>query len=485
MSVPPPPPQLKSNGPPPKQACDSSGPAFLADIRAGRSLKKVPDSEKRDRSAPLASKPTDRTNESTASGPTPVGPPIGLPNPFAGGVPKLKSVGSLDAARNNAMQNVSTKQSSYGYIKSHAPPPPPPPSSPPPTTSSVARNNFSSSSLSSSSSTTLTSTTYQTNHRITPTANNNATAVRNGSSAPTPRPIAPPTPARPSITKKNSNSSFDNNYPRYNFSKNLSSSENNQSTPSVVSNPPPVQVVMLSSKPTSLSSSSSTTYPSPVTSHQLGKTMTIHENNDNNNNVSNGNNTVNDMNGTPAAPPPPSGRSPRRKPSSSNRYQRVGSTNTDVNGIPVGQSTKVIRISSNVNGNITDQSSSPSLPIGNPCLPSAVRDAINHTLNSRAHPTPPPPPPPSSFSQQPSSLSSMNNYNSNNNNNNIANLVRNFESRFTFHDIGHLPVPKSYQGPKSYRVGSINNSSMNNSNISSIHNHQMPYRVAPSAPRNY
>lgn len=60
MSVPPPPPppQIKSTRPPPKQACDSSGPAFLADIRAGRTLRKVPDSEKKDRSAPLGSKPT-------------------------------------------------------------------------------------------------------------------------------------------------------------------------------------------------------------------------------------------------------------------------------------------------------------------------------------------------------------------------------------------------------------------------------------------
>ncbi|CAI2732788.1 unnamed protein product [Schistosoma spindalis] len=470
MSIPPPPPapQIKSTRPPPKQACDSSGPAFLADIRAGRTLRKVPDSEKKDRSAPLGSKPKDQNNESSASGP-PASvsgnlPPVGLSNIFANGVPKLKSVSSADAGRNITMQNLSTKPSGYGHVKSPAPPPPPPLS--PPTAASVAQNNYSSS--------TTPHTLYQ---HSTSTTNNNATAVRNGSSVPAP-PAAPPppTPARPSISKSSSNSSSHNNnnsYPRYSFHK--KSFEDNQPTSPVVSSPP-VQVIMLSSIPaSSISSASPSSQPPRVTPLQLGSAANVHENNIN---VINSNNTVNHLNGTTTIPPPPSGRSPRRKQSSSNRYQRAGSTNADVNGIPVGQSTKVIRISSNINGSLTDTPCAPS-SIVNPYLPSSVYDMNNYTMNSRVHPTPPPPPPPL---QQPS-LSSMDNYNDDNNN--IASLVRHFESRFTFPDIGSVPVPKSYHGPKTYRVGSINSSVNNSNNINDNYRNQVPYRVAPTAPRNY
>ncbi|CAH8601334.1 unnamed protein product [Schistosoma intercalatum] len=473
MSVPPPPPppQIKSTRPPPKQACDSSGPAFLADIRAGRTLRKVPDSEKKDRSAPLGSKPTDQNNEDSASGPpAPASgnlPPVGLSNIFANGVPKLKSVSSADVGRNNTVQNLSTKPSSYGHVKSPAPPPPPPLS--PSTAASVAQNNYS-----------LSTTPYTLYQHSVPTANNNATAVRNGSSVPAPAAAPPPpTPARPSISKSNSNSSSHNNnnnsYPRYSFYK--KPSEDNQPTPPVVPSSP-VQVIMLSSIPASSTSSASpSSQPTRVTPLQLGSAANVHENNIN---VSNSNNTVNNLNGTTTTttiPPPPSGRSPRRKQSSSNRYQRAGSTNSDVNGIPVGQSTKVIRISSNINGSLTDLPCAPSSNV-NPYLPSSVYDMNNYTMNSRAHPTPPPPPPPL---QQPS-LSSMDNYNYDNN---ITSLVRHFESRFTFPDIGSVPVPKSYRGPKTYRVGSINSSVNNSNNINDNYRNQVPYRVAPAAPRNY
>ncbi|KAH9579188.1 WAS WASL interacting protein, member 3 [Schistosoma haematobium] len=174
MSVPPPPPppQIKSIRPPPKQACDSSGPAFLADIRAGRTLRKVPDSEKKDRSAPLGSKPTDQNNEDSASGlPAPASgnlPPVGLSNIFANGVPKLKSVSSADVGRNNTVQNLSTKPSSYGHVKSPAPPPPPPLS--PSTAASVAQNNYS-----------LSTTPYTLYQHSAPTANNNATVSKTSS----------------------------------------------------------------------------------------------------------------------------------------------------------------------------------------------------------------------------------------------------------------------------------------------------------------
>ncbi|CAH8615088.1 unnamed protein product [Schistosoma bovis] len=476
MSVPPPPPppQIKSTRPPPKQACDSSGPAFLADIRAGRTLRKVPDSEKKDRSAPLGAKPTDQNNEDSASGPpAPASgnlPPVGLSNIFANGVPKLKSVSSADVGRNNTVQNLSTKPSSYGHVKSPAPPPPPPLS--PSTAASVAQNNYS-----------LSTTPYTLYQHSAPTANNNATAVRNGSSVPAPAAAPPPpTPARPSISKSNSTSSSHNNnnnnsYPRYSFYK--KPSEDNQPTPPVVPSSP-VQVIMLSSIPASSTSSASpSSQPTRVTPLQLGSAANVHENNIN---VSNSNNTVNNLNGTTTTtttiPPPPSGRSPRRKQSSSNRYQRAGSTNSDVNGIPVGQSTKVIRISSNINGSLTDLPCAPSSNI-NPYLPSSVYDMNNYTMNSRAHPTPPPPPPPPL--QQPS-LSSMDNYNYDNN---ITSLVRHFESRFTFPDIGSVPVPKSYHGPKTYRVGSINSSMNNSNNINDNYRNQVPYRVAPAAPRNY
>uniref|UniRef100_A0A183KGD7 WH2 domain-containing protein n=1 Tax=Schistosoma curassoni TaxID=6186 RepID=A0A183KGD7_9TREM len=304
-------------------------------------------------------------------------------------------------------------------------------------------------------------------------------AVRNGSSVPAPAAAPPPpTPARPSISKSNSNSSSHNNnnnsYPRYSFYK--KPSEDNQPTPPVVPSSP-VQVIMLSSIPASSTSSASpSSQPTRVTPLQLGSAANVHENNIN---VSNSNNTVNNLNGTTTTtiPPPPSGRSPRRKQSSSNRYQRAGSTNSDVNGIPVGQSTKVIRISSNINGSLTDLPCAPSSNI-NPYLPSSVYDMNNYTMNSRAHPTPPPPPPPL---HQPS-LSSMDNYNYDNN---ITSLVRHFESRFTFPDIGSVPVPKSYHGPKTYRVGSINSSMNNSNNINDNYRNQVPYRVAPAAPRNY
>ncbi|KAH8856403.1 hypothetical protein KSF78_0009154 [Schistosoma japonicum] len=150
MSIPPPPlaPQFKSTRPPPKQVCDSSGPAFLADIKAGRSLRKVPDSEKKDRSAPFTSREANRNNESSVTGPTSVAsgniPLTGLPNLFANGVPKLKSVGSVDVTR-GTVQNPTTKQPTCGYVKSPAPPPPPPQTSPPPSpppTSSAVQNNF-------------------------------------------------------------------------------------------------------------------------------------------------------------------------------------------------------------------------------------------------------------------------------------------------------------------------------------------------------
>ncbi|CAH8655635.1 unnamed protein product [Schistosoma rodhaini] len=469
MSVPPPPPppQIKSTRPPPKQTCDSSGPAFLADIKAGRTLRKVPDSEKKDRSAPLRSKPTDQNNEGSAGGPpAPVSgnlPPVDLSNLFANGVPKLKSVSSADVARNNTVQNLSTKPSSYGHVKSPAPPPPPPLFTT--TAASVAPNNY------------PLSTPYTLYQHSTPTANNNATAVRNGSSVPAPpAPPPPPTPARPSISKSSSISSSNNNnnsYLRHSFHK--KSSENNQPMPPVVQSPP-VQVIMLSSIPTS-SATPSSPPPPRVTPLQLGSIATVHENNIND---MNSNSTVNNLNGTTAMPPPPSGRSPRRKQSSSNRYQRAGSTNADVNGIPVGQSTKVIRISSNINGSLPDPPSTPS-SIVNPYLPSSVYDMNNYTVNSRAHPTPPPPPPPPP--QQLSSLSSMNNYNDDNNN--IASLVRRFESRFTFPDIGSVPVPKSYYGPKTYRVGSINSSVNNSNNLNDNYRNQVPYRLAPAAPRNY
>ncbi|KAK4467911.1 hypothetical protein MN116_008520 [Schistosoma mekongi] len=411
MSIRPPPiaPQFKSTQPPPKQVSNSSGPAFLADIKAGRSLRKVPDSEKKDRSAPFTSKEANRNNESSVTGPTPVAsgniPPVGLPNPFANGVPKLKSVGSVDVTRSTA-QIPTTKQPTFGYVKSPAPPPPQtsPPPSPPPTSSAV-QSSFPSS--------TIVTTVPPTNYYRPSQTTNNATAVRNGLPA-------PPTPARPVISKNNSN------YPRYNFYRSSSIENNDPVVPNIIPSPP-IQVT-LSSLPT----------PSRIGA------MTVHKSN---NNISS-NNDNSSITAT-TAPPPPSGRSPRRKQSSSNRYQRAGSTNADVNGIPVGQSTKVIRISSHLNGDLTDYGLS-SAPSVNPSLPSSVHDM--NTMSSRAHPIPPPPPP-----IQPAVMNSNNMHS-----NNIAGLVRHFESRFTFPDIGHVPVPKAYHGPKTYRVGSNNNNNNNN-----------------------
>ncbi|KAH8856402.1 hypothetical protein KSF78_0009154 [Schistosoma japonicum] len=433
MSIPPPPlaPQFKSTRPPPKQVCDSSGPAFLADIKAGRSLRKVPDSEKKDRSAPFTSREANRNNESSVTGPTSVAsgniPLTGLPNLFANGVPKLKSVGSVDVTR-GTVQNPTTKQPTCGYVKSPAPPPPPPQTSPPPSpppTSSAVQNNF----LSSTKVTTVPPAIY---HRPSQTTNI-VTAVRNGLPA-------PPTPARPAISKNNSN------YPRYGFYKSPSVENKDPVVPSVIPSPP-IQIT-LSSIPTS---------------PRIGA-MTVHESN---NNISN-NNDNSSIAATTTAPPPPSGRSPRRKQSSSNRYQRAGSTNADVNGIPVGQSTKVIRISSHLNGDLTDHGLSAAVSV-NPSLPSSVHDM--NTISSRSHPIPPPPPP-----IQPTLMN-----NNNMHSNNISSLVRHFESRFTFPDIGHVPVPKAYRGPKTYRVGSNNN---NNTANDSCRN-QVPYRTAPPAPRNY
>ncbi|VDQ11129.1 unnamed protein product [Trichobilharzia regenti] len=152
--------------------------------------------------------------------------------------------------------------------------------------------------------------------------------------------------------------------------------------------------------------------------------------------------------------------------------KRVGSTNTDMNGIPVGQSTKVIRISSSgnsLNGNGNYNGEAISSTTTTPLLPSCVYDlnvpppppppppttTTTTMMNSRAHPTPPPPP----------SIGNdyLNSNGGNNTNNNIASLVRQFEARFTFLDIGNIPVPKAYHGPKTYRsTASINHNINNN-----------------------
>nr|CAH8866538.1 unnamed protein product [Trichobilharzia regenti] len=354
MSVPPPPPppQLKFTRPPPKQVSESSGPAFLADIKAGKALRKVPDSEKRDRSAPLASKCTDRNDAGSGSGTVSsisggvCPPPMGLPNPFANGAPKLRPVGSVDVSRNNTVQNSVTRQPVGGYAKNPAPPPPPP--------------------------------------------------------------TAPPLP---------------------------------QSSPPP--SPPPASFVF----PNTISSDIPSTTPYTVYQQRP-------------NPVSNG-------------------------------ISRVGSTNTDMNGIPVGQSTKVIRISSSgnsLNGNGNYNGEAISSTTTTPLLPSCVYDlnvpppppppppttTTTTMMNSRAHPTPPPPP----------SIGNdyLNSNGGNNTNNNIASLVRQFEARFTFLDIGNIPVPKAYHGPKTYRsTASINHNINNNDG----HRTQVPHRVAPSAPRNY
>lgn len=114
----------------------------------------------------------DQNNEDSASGPpAPASgnlPPVGLSNIFANGVPKLKSVSSADVGRNNTVQNLSTKPSSYGHVKSPAPPPPPPLS--PSTAASVAQNNYS-----------LSTTPYTLYQHSAPTANNNATVSKTSS----------------------------------------------------------------------------------------------------------------------------------------------------------------------------------------------------------------------------------------------------------------------------------------------------------------
>ncbi|CAH8598452.1 unnamed protein product [Heterobilharzia americana] len=390
MSVPPPPPPLqnKYTRPPPKQVSESSGPAFLADIKAGKALRKVPDSEKKDRSAPLTSRTTDRNDAGSTSGLVSTSnggcAPTGLPNPFANGAPKLKPVGSLDT--------------------SHVP------------------------------STTPCAVYHRPN-----LVSNGITAIRNG---PPPPPPPPPTPARPSISRS------DSNYHRYD-SYRKSSVEVSQPSKNIM--PSSVQAVTHSSIPIS-----------PTTASAI---MNDYNNNTKNHSVSvNSSNTNGD---NAATPPPSSGRSPRRKQSSSNRYQRVGSTNTDVNGIPIGQSTKLIRISSGLNGSSNEQAPSPA-----PSLPSSVYDLS--VVNSRAHPTPPPPPPPPPTAAPPSMSEFMNN----NTNNSIASLIRHFESRFNFPDIGNVPVPKPYHGPKTYR-------SHTSGNINDGLRTQVPHRVAPSAPRNY
>ncbi|CAH8627503.1 unnamed protein product [Heterobilharzia americana] len=438
MSVPPPPPPLqnKYTRPPPKQVSESSGPAFLADIKAGKALRKVPDSEKKDRSAPLTSRTTDRNDAGSTSGLVSTSnggcAPTGLPNPFANGAPKLKPVGSLDTSRNPA-PNPFTKQSAYGYAKNPAPPPPPPLSAPPlspPQTPSVFQNVIPSD---------VPSTTPCAVYHRPNLVSNGITAIRNG---PPPPPPPPPTPARPSISRS------DSNYHRYD-SYRKSSVEVSQPSKNIM--PSSVQAVTHSSIPIS-----------PTTASAI---MNDYNNNTKNHSVSvNSSNTNGD---NAATPPPSSGRSPRRKQSSSNRYQRVGSTNTDVNGIPIGQSTKLIRISSGLNGSSNEQAPSPA-----PSLPSSVYDLS--VVNSRAHPTPPPPPPPPPTAAPPSMSEFMNN----NTNNSIASLIRHFESRFNFPDIGNVPVPKPYHGPKTYR-------SHTSGNINDGLRTQVPHRVAPSAPRNY
>nr|VZI49662.1 unnamed protein product [Spirometra erinaceieuropaei] len=124
MSAPPPPPPPPPPGPPPApmpppvSGGGGGGPAFLADIRKGVGLKKVPESMKNDRSAPV--KADSPRGSVSGGGGTSRGPPVG----GGGGGGGMPSQADIKSKLNAMFGGAAVPQAAPPTPRAPAPPSP-------------------------------------------------------------------------------------------------------------------------------------------------------------------------------------------------------------------------------------------------------------------------------------------------------------------------------------------------------------------------
>ncbi|KAA3678720.1 uncharacterized protein DEA37_0011767 [Paragonimus westermani] len=439
--------------------------SFLEEIRAGKKLRSVPESEKNDRStldrsrlveqksrAPVESASASLTEPPDGgSKPAPPGVPVGLGGLFANGMPKLRPAGSrpTTVAPSSTPPPAQTAPQpspspappssviSAGFPKGYsrpappppsaAPPPPPPPPSPlvtpsppvfvaPPPPPAMARDLY-------------------------------VSAYNGVLSVDTPSPSLPtsrsPTPGPFIMSKKPSLTNGiiegaspsqlaaralvvnDDPHPS-NHCNAVSNHSASFRANSFVHESAPVITKSLAPLPSSLSRIQPATQVTTVTMSNSTITTT----------------TTTIIKTSTPPPPPPS----RRKASVNNRSQRVGLPTSDQGAAierPVNTNPKLIRINSQ--GSRSPSTVSPPPP---PLPPSTLDTSPSlygaQPLNARSHPPPPPLPPSvvnADYSSSPSGPG-------------VAALSAEFERRFRFLSDSELPPPpEAYKGPRTYRAG--------------------------------